>query len=172
MEISRRRLLQAIAAAPLATVPTIVFGSLDRLPTAREVLANGENITVTCQWTPDEMMELAAYCAAFSYVDYKNTSDSDALHAGFDNYIHFMLNNAGPTYTIFGLKAMLTSYQLPLSPGKSAAFDRFHKEAGNYIVEAVGAEDGESSTLTDPAMVEEIGIILKEKGYVESRLPI
>ena len=64
MDITRRRLLQAVAAAPLATVPSIVFGKLDRLPTPQEVLANGSNITVTCKWTDHEMMTLTAYCAA------------------------------------------------------------------------------------------------------------
>ena len=169
MEISRRRLLQAFGAAPLATVPTIVFGALDRLPTAREVLSNGANITVTCKWNPDQMYELAAYCAAFMYLDYKTTDDIDALHASFDNYIPFMLDNAGPTYTIFGLKAMLTDYRLPLVPNKSAAFDRFHKEAGDYIIEAANTESPRN--ILDPKIVAEVEQMLREPGFVSNRLP-
>lgn len=173
MEISRRRLLQAFAAAPLATVPTIVFGALDRLPTAREVLTNGANITVTCKWHPDQMYELAAYCAAFTYLDYKTTEDIDALHASFDNYISFMLDNAGPGYTIFGLKAMLTDYRLPLQPKKSATFERFHNEAGNYIVQACdGLSHPERIKYPlDPDLVVEVGQMLKEPGFVTNRLP-
>lgn len=169
MEISRRRLLQAFAAAPLATVPTIVFGALDRLPTAREVLTNGANITVTCKWHPDQMYELAAYCAAFMYLDYKTTEDIDALHASFDNYIPFMLDNAGPGYTIFGIKAMLTDYRLPIQPTRANAFERFHREAGDYIMEAADAE-GVKGPL-NPKIVAEVGQMLKEPGFVSNRLP-
>jgi len=174
MEISRRKFIQAVAAAPLATVPTIVFGDIDRLPTPREVLENGENITVTCEWNDEEMLELAAYCAAFSYVDYKGLSNDDLagaggdkLHAGFSNYIHFMLNNADPTYAVFGVKAMLTHYTLPIVPFRTKAFDRFHKEAGDYIVQAVEYDH----PLAGNEMAEKIKIMLKDGDFIQSRLP-
>ena len=175
MDISRRRLLQAVAAAPLATVPSIVFGSVDRLPTPQEVLANGSNITVTCKWTDDEMMTLSAYCAAFAYVGYKKTPESKILGEQVSNYIDFMLNNAEPTHVVFGVKAMLTTYRLPLRPGHVRSFDRFHKEAGEYIVAAVDGPvmssiDAAKQPLVDAEMLAKINTILRDPGFAKKYL--
>lgn len=175
MDITRRRLLQAVAAAPLVTVPSIVFGKLDRLPTPQEVLANGSNITVTCKWTDHEMMTLTAYCAAFAYVGYKKVAifdskspEGELLHEQVSNFIDFALNNAGVGYAIFGVKTMLTSYRLPIQPGLCRGFDRFHKECGDQIMRAVEwDEDKFKAFAVDDELQDQIGRMLNDPEFAK-----
>ena len=59
-------------------------------------------------------------------------------HEQADNFFAFMMDNFNTELVVMGAKVALTTYNLPLQPGKLKHFDRFHKSYGKYIMAAVG----------------------------------
>ena len=64
--------------------------------------------------------------------------DSTKWHKQADNFFDYMMDNFNTEIVVMGAKVALTSYNLPLQPGKLKNFDRFHKAYGKYIMAAVG----------------------------------
>jgi len=55
-----------------------------------------------------------------------------------DNFLSFMMNNFTTELVVMGARVALTTYNLPMVPGKMAHFDEFHKRFGKFIVAASG----------------------------------
>jgi len=60
------------------------------------------------------------------------------FHKQADNFLSFMMNNFSTELTVMGARVALTTYSLPMVPGKMAHFDEFHKRFGKYIIAASG----------------------------------
>ena len=63
--------------------------------------------------------------------------DSAKWHSMADYFFSFMMDNFKTELVVMGAKVALTTYNLPLQPGKLKNFDRFHKQYGKYIMAAV-----------------------------------
>ena len=59
-------------------------------------------------------------------------------HAQADNFFRFMMDNFTTELVVMGARVALTTYNLPLVPGKLKNFDEFHKRYGKYIIAAGG----------------------------------
>jgi len=57
-------------------------------------------------------------------------------HAQVDNFFAFMMDNFTQELVVLGARVALTSYKLPLVPGKLKNFDSFHRRYGKYIIQA------------------------------------
>jgi hypothetical protein len=57
-------------------------------------------------------------------------------HSMADNFFKFMMDNFTQELTVMGARIALTTYDLPIVPGKLKNFDEFHKRYGKYIVAA------------------------------------
>ena len=49
-----------------------------------------------------------------------------------------MMDNFSTELVVMGARVALTTYNLPLVPGKLKNFDEFHKRYGKYIIAAGG----------------------------------
>jgi hypothetical protein len=59
-------------------------------------------------------------------------------HAQADNFLGFMMSNFTTELVVMGARVALTTYNLPMVPGKMKNFDEFHKRFGKYIIAASG----------------------------------
>ena len=59
-------------------------------------------------------------------------------HAQADNFLKFMMENFTTELVVMGARVALTTYNLPMVPGKMPHFDEFHKRFGKYIIAASG----------------------------------
>ena len=59
-------------------------------------------------------------------------------HGMADNFFRFMMDNFSTELVVMGARVALTTYNLPLVPGKLKNFDEFHKRYGKYIIAAGG----------------------------------
>jgi hypothetical protein len=59
-------------------------------------------------------------------------------HSQADNFLGFMMSNFTTELVVMGARVALTTYNLPMVPGKMANFDEFHKRFGKYIIAASG----------------------------------
>jgi hypothetical protein len=59
-------------------------------------------------------------------------------HAQADNFLSFMMANFTTELVVMGARVALTTYNLPMVPGKMPNFDEFHKRFGKYIIAASG----------------------------------
>jgi len=59
-------------------------------------------------------------------------------HAQADNFLSFMMENFTTELVVMGARVALTTYNLPMVPGKMKNFDEFHKRFGKYIIAASG----------------------------------
>jgi len=59
-------------------------------------------------------------------------------HTQADNFLAFMMANFTTELVVMGARVALTTYNLPMVPGKMAHFDEFHKRFGKYIIAASG----------------------------------
>ena len=59
-------------------------------------------------------------------------------HAQADNFLKFMMENFTTELVVMGARVALTTYNLPMLPGKMKSFDEFHKRFGKYIIAASG----------------------------------
>ena len=59
-------------------------------------------------------------------------------HKQADNFLSFMMNNFTTELVVMGARVALTTYNLPMVPGKMPNFDEFHKRFGKYIIAASG----------------------------------
>jgi len=57
-------------------------------------------------------------------------------HAQADNFLGFMMSNFTTELVVMGARVALTTYNLPMVPGKMKNFDEFHKRFGKYIIAA------------------------------------
>ena len=62
----------------------------------------------------------------------------DDWHSQADNFFRFMMDNFTTELVVMGARVALTTYNLPLVPGKLKNFDEFHKRYGKYIIAAGG----------------------------------
>ena len=62
----------------------------------------------------------------------------DDWHGLADNFFRFMMDNFTVELVVMGARTALTTYNLPLVPGKLKNFDEFHKKFGKYIIAAGG----------------------------------
>jgi hypothetical protein len=62
----------------------------------------------------------------------------DEWHGMADNFFRFMMDNFSTELVVMGARVALTTYNLPLVPGKLKNFDEFHKRYGKYIIAAGG----------------------------------
>ena len=68
----------------------------------------------------------------------KEKSSMDPWHNMSDNFFRFMMDNFTTELVVMGARVALTTYNLPLVPGKLKNFDEFHKRFGKYIIAAGG----------------------------------
>jgi ATPase family associated with various cellular activities (AAA) len=59
-------------------------------------------------------------------------------HAQADNFLRFMMENFSTELVVMGARVALTTYNLPMVPGKMKSFDEFHQRFGKYIIAASG----------------------------------
>ena len=59
-------------------------------------------------------------------------------HSMADNFFRFMMDCFTTELVVMGARVALTTYNLPLVPGKLKNFDEFHKRYGKYIIAAGG----------------------------------
>lgn len=59
-------------------------------------------------------------------------------HAQADNFLRFMMDNFTTELVVMGTRVALTTYNLPMIPGKMKNFNEFHQRFGKYIVAASG----------------------------------
>jgi MoxR-like ATPase len=59
-------------------------------------------------------------------------------HALADNFLSFMMENFTTELVVMGARVALTTYNLPMVPGKMKSFDAFHQRFGKYIIAASG----------------------------------
>jgi len=59
-------------------------------------------------------------------------------HGMADNFFRFMMDNFSTELVVMGARVALTTYNLPLVPGKLKNFDEFHRRYGKYIIAAGG----------------------------------
>jgi len=59
-------------------------------------------------------------------------------HEMADYFFRFMMDNFSTELVVMGARVALTTYNLPLVPGKLKNFDEFHKRYGKYIIAAGG----------------------------------
>lgn len=70
----------------------------------------------------------------------KNGKDKIAdFHKMADNFLRFMMDNFTTEVTVMGARVALTTYNLPLVPGKMPSFDEFHQRFGKYVLAAAGS---------------------------------
>jgi hypothetical protein len=55
-------------------------------------------------------------------------------YAQADNFLRFMMDNFTTELVVMGARVAMTTYSLPLLPGKMKSFDEFHKKFGKYII--------------------------------------
>ena len=60
------------------------------------------------------------------------------FHAQADNFLKFMMANFTTELVVMGARVALTTYNLPMVPGKMPSFDAFHQKYGKYIIAASG----------------------------------
>ena len=68
----------------------------------------------------------------------KANGKMDDWHGMADNFFRFMMDNFSTELVVMGARVALTTYNLPLVPGKLKNFDEFHKRFGKYIIAAGG----------------------------------
>ena len=59
-------------------------------------------------------------------------------HKQADFFLAFMMENFSTELVVMGARVALTTYNLPMVPGKMKNFDEFHKRFGKYIIAASG----------------------------------
>ena len=59
-------------------------------------------------------------------------------HAQADYFLRFMMDNFTTELVVMGTRVALTTYNLPMVPGKMKNFEEFHKRFGKYIIAASG----------------------------------
>ena len=59
-------------------------------------------------------------------------------HTQADNFLSFMMENFTTELVVMGARVALTTYNLPMVPGKMKNLDEFHKRFGKYIIAASG----------------------------------
>jgi hypothetical protein len=62
----------------------------------------------------------------------------DDWHKMADYFFRFMMDNFNTELVVMGARTALTTYNLPLVPGKLQHFNEFHKKYGKYIIAAGG----------------------------------
>ena len=144
MKLSRRDFLKASAAAPLATLPSIVFAT--PFPTAMQVLAEGVDVAMPESWTQDQAKLLVVQMGRILAVENEQRSRplnpdnvADEWDARVDNAIAWVMKYRGDDVylPIFQVKGYLTTEHLPMLPGYLDTFDQFHKELGPYVIPSV-----------------------------------
>jgi hypothetical protein len=69
----------------------------------------------------------------------KNGKDKlPEFHKMADNFLRFMMDNFTTEVTVMGARVALTTYNLPMIPGKMPSFDEFHQRFGKYVLAAAG----------------------------------
>jgi hypothetical protein len=61
-----------------------------------------------------------------------------AWHSMADCFLKFMMDNFTTELVVMGARVALTTYNLPMVPGKMKNFDEFHQRFGKYIIAASG----------------------------------
>jgi len=61
-----------------------------------------------------------------------------AWHKQADNFLRFMMDNFTTEMVVMGARVALTTYGLPMVPGKMESFHDFHSRYGKYIIAASG----------------------------------
>ena len=70
----------------------------------------------------------------------KNGKDKlSEFHGMADNFLRFMMDNFTTEVTVMGARVALTTYNLPMIPGKMPSFDEFHQRFGKYVLAAAGS---------------------------------
>jgi hypothetical protein len=59
-------------------------------------------------------------------------------HTMADNFLKFMMDNFTTELVVMGARVALTTYNLPMVPGKMTNFNEFHQRFGKYIIAASG----------------------------------
>ena len=63
-------------------------------------------------------------------------TDITAWYTLADNFLNFMMENFSTELVVMGARTAMTTYSMPLLPGKMKSFDTFHKKFGKYIIAA------------------------------------
>jgi hypothetical protein len=61
-------------------------------------------------------------------------------HEQADRFLRFMMDNFSTELVVMGARVALTTYNLPMVPGKMPSFDEFHQRFGKYIIAASGSK--------------------------------
>jgi hypothetical protein len=61
-------------------------------------------------------------------------------HEQADRFLRFMMDNFSTELVVMGARVALTTYNLPMVPGKMPSFDEFHQRYGKYIIAASGSK--------------------------------
>jgi hypothetical protein len=105
------------------------------LPNPSDILAGK---VTELETTEISAMYALVISMCYELKDSNSKIDVTAWHAQCDHFLAFMMNNFNTEIVVMGAKVALTTYNLPLQPGKLKNFDGFHKKYGKYIMAAVG----------------------------------
>lgn len=126
---------------------------LPHMPTVNELLREGMKFDIEhVEWDDDEMKNLALECSSKLYLELEGDRDnatSEWNHRA-DNLAGFLTEYADPELMIFGIKCMLTTYQLPIHPFQMPSFSDFQRKAGQLVIDCVeGKKDEHGKRLMD-----------------------
>jgi hypothetical protein len=75
-------------------------------------------------------------CYELKDVHDKANGKLDAWHKMVDNFFEYMMANFSTELVVLGARTAITTYNLPITPGKLSNFAEFHKRFGRYVVAA------------------------------------
>ena len=61
------------------------------------------------------------------------------FHKQADHFLKFMMENFTTEVCVMGARVALTTYNLPMVPGKMPSFDEFHNKYGKYVLAAASS---------------------------------
>jgi len=81
---------------------------------------------------------VVSMCYELKDLNEKLKTDKDAgnFNTSADNFFRFMMDNFTTELTVMGARTALTTYGLPIQPGKMKHFSEFHKKFGKFVVAA------------------------------------
>ncbi len=109
------------------------------LPLPTDILA-GKVKTLECKEISAMYSLVVSMCYELQDAHNKTAGEKnkDGWHEMVDNFFKYMMDNFTTEIVVMGARVALTTYKLPIVPGKLKSFNDFHKKYGKYIIAAAG----------------------------------
>jgi hypothetical protein len=108
-----------------------------KLPNPSDILA-GKVSELQTKEISAMYSQVVSMCYELKDLNEKLKTDKDAgnFNTSADNFFRFMMDNFTTELTVMGARTALTTYGLPIQPGKMKHFSEFHKKFGKFVVAA------------------------------------